>query len=271
MSKIITHLQKEFYRNFEYLTNRQERRIAWDDFITIFQSALDINKRLENEPLPTRITDFYHDDEWECFGRMFDLTMEALEWNPAQDFLGTLYMQLRLSNRSRGEEFTPYEVCQMMSSLTIDGVEECIQKRGWASVHDPACGAGATLIAFANECIQRGIDFQRQVLFVGQDISWTVAGMCFVQLSLLGCGGYVVVGNTLSSPLVSPNLLRPIKQEHQQIWYTPTYYLPPWSDRVVIDWFRRVDCEEKEGHNSGTNKETDGHPAENHEEGGKDV
>ena len=31
MSKIITHLQKEFYRNFEYLTNRQERRIAWDD------------------------------------------------------------------------------------------------------------------------------------------------------------------------------------------------------------------------------------------------
>ncbi len=271
MSKNIMHLQKEFCRNFECLTNRRDRRIAWEDFITISQRTLDINKHLKNEPLPTHITGFYHDDEWECFGHMFDLTMEALERNPAQEFLGNLYMELKLSNHSRGETFTPYAVCQMMSSLTIDDVEECIQKRGWASVHDPVCGAGATLIAFANECIQRGIDFQRQVLFVGQDISWTVAGMCFVQLSLLGCGGYVIVGNTLSSPLIGLSLLRPIEQEDQQIWYTPIYYLPPWSDRVVIDWFRRIDCGEKEGHNNGTNKETDGHPTENHEEGGKGV
>lgn len=271
MSKIILQLQKEFCKNFEYLTNRQDRRIAWEDFITISQRALDIHKHLENEPFPTHIVNFYHEDEWKCFGRMLDLTMNALEWNSDQDFLGNLYMQLGLSNHSRGEEFTPYAVCRVMASLTIDGIEERIRERGWAPVQDPACGAGATLIAFANECSRRGIDFQNHVLFIGQDISWTVAGMCFIQLSLLGCGGYVVVGDTLKDPLVGPNPLRPFEQEGQQIWYTPAYYLPPWSHRITIDWLESAEGMKKEDRNNGTDKEAGGCPAENHEEGGKGI
>ena len=81
MSKIIMQLQKEFCKNFDSLTGRQDRRIVWEDFITISQHALDIHKHLEGEPLPTHIADFYHDEEWECFGKMFDLTMKALEQN----------------------------------------------------------------------------------------------------------------------------------------------------------------------------------------------
>ena len=70
MSKIIMQLQKEFCKNFDSLTGRQDRRIVWEDFITISQHALDIHKHLEGEPLPTHIADFYHDEEWECFGKM---------------------------------------------------------------------------------------------------------------------------------------------------------------------------------------------------------
>ena len=66
MSKIIMQLQKEFCKNFDSLTGRQDRRIVWEDFITISQHALDIHKHLEGEPLPTHIADFYHDEEWEC-------------------------------------------------------------------------------------------------------------------------------------------------------------------------------------------------------------
>ena len=271
MSKIIMQLQKEFCKNFDSLTGRQDRRIVWEDFITISQRALDIHKHLEGKSLPTHIADFYHDEEWVCFGKMFDLTMKALERNSDQDFLGALYMKLGLSNHSRGEEFTPYGVCRVLASAAIKDIEERVQENGWTSVSDPACGAGAILIAYANECSRRGIDFQKHVLFIGQDVSWTGAGMCFVQLSLLGCGGYVIVGNTLAKPLIGPSLLRPFEQEGQQIWYTPTYYHPPWSDRVTIDWLQCAECAEKEGHNNGTDNKTDGHSTENHEEGGKDI
>lgn len=237
MSQIIleTRFQKEFYKHFERLTVRQDRRKVWDDFITISQSFLDTHKLLGNETLPAHITNFYHNDEWKHFSQMFQITMEALEWNPDQDFLGGLYMRLGLSNHSRGEEFTPYALCRGMASISARDIEKRIEEKGWASVYDPACGAGATMIAFANECFLRKIDFQKHILFVAQDIGWAVAGMCFIQLSLLGCGGYVIVGDTLKSPFVGASVLHPFQQKGQEIWYTPTYYLPPWSDRVMVD------------------------------------
>lgn len=266
-----TPLQKEFYKNFERLSARQDRRKVWEDFITVAQQFLDIHKLLACNQFPPHIMNFYQEDELECLSQMFILTMEALEKNPDQDFLGDLYMQPRLSSHSRGEMFTPYLVCRMVSSATIDDIEEHIREYGWAPVCDPACGAGATLIAIANECSQRGINFQKHVFFVGQDISWTGAGMCFIQLSLLGCGGYVIVGNTLTKPFVGPSLLCPFEQEGQQIWYTPAYYYPPWSDWVTIDWLQCAEYAGKESHDNGVDSETDGRSTENHEEGGKDI
>ena len=52
-------------------------------------------------------------------------------------------------------------------------------------MNDSACGAGAMLIAFANAAKQYGINYQKQVLFVAQDIDHTAAMMCYIQLSLL--------------------------------------------------------------------------------------
>lgn len=44
-----------------------------------------------------------------------------------------------------------------------------IEKQGWVSVNDPSCGAGALLLAFANECRRQHINYQTSVLFVAQD------------------------------------------------------------------------------------------------------
>ena len=59
---------------------------------------------------------------------------------------------------------------------------------------DPACGAGAMLIAFANAAKRHGINYQKHVLFVSQDIDRTAAMMCYIQMSLLGCPAVVVIG-----------------------------------------------------------------------------
>ena len=44
--------------------------------------------------------------------------------------------------------------------------------------------------------------------------------MCYIQLSLLGCAGYVVVGDTLSNP-IEGDVLFPDEKEGQEFWYTP--------------------------------------------------
>lgn len=56
-------------------------------------------------------------------------------------------MELGLSNDSGGQFFTPYNVCQMMAEMTIGNVVPQVKERGYITINDPACGAGATLIA----------------------------------------------------------------------------------------------------------------------------
>ena len=62
--------------------------------------------------------------------------------------------------------------------------------------------------------------------------------MCYLQLSLLGCAGYVIVADSLLYPAVgpgnSPLLLSPAPE--QEVWITPALYMEPWPAR--IQWER---------------------------------
>lgn len=71
-----------------------------------------------------------------------------------------------------------------MSAVTTPAEEfqQKIGDRGWVAVCDPTCGAGALLVAFANECRKKGINYQTDVLFVAQDIDYIV-GMIRILLS----------------------------------------------------------------------------------------
>lgn len=61
--------------------------------------------------------------------------------------------------------------------------DELLKGKRYISVNDPACGAGAMLIAFANVAKKHGINYQKHVLFVAQDIDRTAAMMCYIQMS----------------------------------------------------------------------------------------
>ena len=91
------------------------------------------------------------------------------------------------------------------------------QKYIYITVNDCCCGAGCLLIAFANEARKAKIDFQNRVIFVAQDLDFTAAMMCYIQLSLLGCKAIVKVGNSLTDPFVPADL------EGKDVWYTPMY------------------------------------------------
>ena len=173
----------------------------------------------------------YAPDEAEKFHELLMALIEGLDSNPNQDFLGSLYMVLDMGNDANGQFFTPYSVCQLMSQIDMDVVTETVDKRGWTSVNDPACGAGATLISFANACVEQGINYQSSILFVGQDIDQTAACMCYLQLSLLGCPGYIIVGNTLTSPPAGGEARGLIPATTENIWFTPFYFRSEWHSR----------------------------------------
>ena len=94
-----------------------------------------------------------------------------------------------------------------------------LKERRYISVNDPACGAGAMLIAFANVAKKHGINYQEQVLFVAQDIDRTAAMMCYIQMSLLGCPAIVVIGDSLAKPFPHPD---------NEVWCTLFFHLNQW-------------------------------------------
>lgn len=102
-----------------------------------------------------------------------------------------------------------------------------------------ACGAGATLISAANTFKERGINYQEKVLFVGQDIDRVVGQMCYIQLSLLGCAGYICIADTIVNPVVG-SVLQPDEQKGQEFWYTPPYYSNRWQMRIFIQNMKRL-------------------------------
>ena len=187
----------------------------------------------------------YRPEEAQKFAEMFVLTVEALERNPNQDFLGDLFMRFDLGNTWKGQFFTPYNVCQCMASLTAGNLGNQLEQQPWVSVCDPAVGAGALLIAFAQECLRQKVNYQSSVLFVGQDIDRTAAMMSFVQLNLLGCPGYIVVGDSLLHPMAGPSVLLPVPQEGQDIWYTPMFFSDIWQLRIAAERIKILGVQEK--------------------------
>ena len=97
------------------------------------------------------------------------------------------------------------------------------------------------LIAFANHCLRHEVNYQQKILFVGQDLDPTVAKAAYIQLSLIGAAGYIVIGDTLSEPVVSPHgtpLFAPMDRE---TFITPMYSLSDvWESRRRIHMMGRL-------------------------------
>ena len=224
--------QKAIAKTFEALlrSGRHNRWTVWSDFVTMAACTLsmaDLQRRGEREKLYADISAKYTPGELEQFSSMFWNVISALEENPEQDLLGEMFMRLELGNDRNGQFFTPYSVCTAMAKMSAGNLEAEISKKGYISVNDCCCGAGALLIAFANEVKSQNINYQQHVLFVAQDIDFTAAMMCYIQLSLIGCPGYVIVGNTLTSPPTQ-------SLSEQNVWYTPLYFLDVWHFRRTL-------------------------------------
>lgn len=229
--------EREFLELFKPLCEARSPWQVWLDIITAIACAISNSV----PSTPDDVKEKREKEYAECINRfggtdipvkIFSLIVKALEANPWQNFLGDIFTMLGLFDYWKGQVFTPYHVCHFMAEVLYGpDVEEKIKQNRWISVSDPACGTGAMLIAAAEIFYKKGINYQQNVLFVAQDIDRTVGMMCYIQLSLLGCPGYVVIGNSITNPVTGVNVISPTEKEGQEFWYTPMYDLPIWFIR----------------------------------------
>ena len=239
--------QKNIVRLIEGIEGRYSKWDIWQDFIVM--SAIGIANVLNGPYKESREKDYraraekYSEKEMGAFAQMLAEVADTMEQNPDQDFLGELFMALDLGNEWKGQFFTPYSVCRAMAVITCgDGLKQKIEQQGWVSVNDPACGAGALLLAFANECRRPGrdINYQTSVLFVAQDIDFLAGMMCYIQMSLLGCPGYVVIDDSISHPITGLDPRGLIPRDGPNVWYTPMYFRDVWHWRRLWVQMDRV-------------------------------
>ncbi len=154
----------------------------------------------------------YKPAEQQMLCEMFAWLVEALEWEP-DDVLGTIYMEANMGSKATAQVFTPFSLSEMCARLAIDA--KPIPETGPITINEPSCGGGGMIIAAARVLRQRGINYQRRLEVVAQDLDWRCVYMCYVQLSLLGIRALVVQGDTLAHPY------HPMETERSHILVTP--------------------------------------------------
>lgn len=225
----------EFKKAFMSLCGKHAPYAVWQDMVQMI--ACEISNSVDRRHADARERRYqdirvkYTPEEMERFAQLFKMIVMSMEENTNCDYLGDMYMRLEFGSRVAGQVFTPYNVCRMMAKMSVPDMREQIEENGWCIVHDCACGAGATLIAAANALKDAGVNFQQHALFIGQDLDATVALMCYIQLSLLGCAGYVRIGDTLTHPATGDALFGDIGED---TWYTPMFYHENWHMRRTI-------------------------------------
>lgn len=245
--KHVGHLQdreKEFLKLFDQLTYSRSAWQVWEDLMTVM--ACSISNAVDRTPDKFKRREEQYERSIKNLGgveipaQMLGTVVMALEENPNQDFLGRLYMNLNLGSHWHGQFFTPYHVSELMAKMTIgEGCRAEIEEKGYVSVCDPCVGAGAMLIAAATAFRKYKVNYHTSVLFIGQDIDSVVAKMAYIQISLLGCPGYITIGNSLTNPQTG-HVLFPEENEGQELWITPLFMHQVWEMRRTAILMRNL-------------------------------
>lgn len=127
---------------------------------------------------------------------MSNMTLMLIELmgSGLNDWLGKIYMMSGNGNGRIGQFFTPYSV----SIATAETRMKSMKDQETIHLYEPSTGSGGMIIAAADVLNRRGINYQKKLKVIAQDIDWLAVYMTYVQLSLYGVNAKVIQGDTLS-------------------------------------------------------------------------
>lgn len=170
------------------------------DFVEMYAMSISnactlLNSKLKQarEQKYLEIIKKYKELEQNKFHELCGILVLALEQDMV-DVLGNVYMGLESGSKHTGQFFTPNHISRLTARLMppvrdVDGI---------IRFTEPTCGSGGMAIAYAKVLAEQGIDYQKNLEVVAQDIDYRCVHMCYVQLSLLGIKATVIRQNTLT-------------------------------------------------------------------------
>lgn len=204
---------KEFISKLHNLDKARRVNEVFKDFLTLCTCSLaqPFYRSDEIEQRYLNTVKQYTKEQAEEFSKLLAFLVMALEEKP-QDFLGQVYMQLNLGNVATGQFFTPYHVSKMMSEICFTDIEKQLEEKDFITLAEPCCGSGGMIIAYAETLKEQGYNYQNQLFVEAIDIDEMCFMMTYIQLSLLGVGARVMLGDSLA-------------WKFQQVLYTPFYFI----------------------------------------------
>ncbi len=209
-----------FVRLFGDTARYHHRGRVFEDLITCASISVE-NSWLKCESLEKEYLEVigrYERADVERFPQLFGMIIEGVSLK--SDFLGSLFMELELGSTHMAQFFTPYEVSRLMAQIELVDVEKHFQDQDFITVAEPACGAGGMMIAVADVLQERGFNPQKAMWAHCTDVDALAARLCYLQLSLLGIPGAVVVGNALTL-------------QQRRVMLTPMHHMGMWQYRLA--------------------------------------
>lgn len=188
---------------------------------TALSNAADSTRYEKREARYLEIARKYEKSELLIFSQIMGEVTLALEEKP-EDVLGTVFHALELHNAARGQFFTPYSICSMMARMTLgakDDLERTLKERGFICAQEPAVGAGAMVIAFADTIREMGINYQQCLHVTAVDIDRRAVHMSYIQFTLLHIPAIVLEGNGLAMTF-------------QDEWHTLAHVMGNWRRKL---------------------------------------
>ena len=121
-------------------------------------------------------------------------------------------MKAELGSKQTGQFFTPYHLSVLTAEM---GIPKDISPENPLIMNEPSAGGGM-IIAAAKVLKRRGLNPQKCMKVIAQDMDWKGVYMTYVQLSLLGIKAAVVQGDTLGEPAIDPR-----RYPQERVFYTP--------------------------------------------------
>ncbi|MFC1040762.1 N-6 DNA methylase [Pasteurella multocida] len=215
--------ETQFMSLFKQIAPQYRRAEVFDDFIALsalemyqitYGTEADKSLRERFQQVKAR----YRDEEFTQLAQLFAIVIRALT-KKRYDFLGSVFMKLELGNGYKGQYFTPSHIADLMAKVTLEGCQEKIKRQGFITLSEPTCGSGVMVIGCVNAMFELGLNPQQQLWACCQDIDFTAAMMCYIQLSLLHIPACIVVGDSL-------------KGETKVQMYTLAHLMGNWSYKL---------------------------------------
>ena len=199
----------DFRKILERLSHRHDTRRIFDAFVRLAACAVAAQTR-EAEYLEE--AKHWDKADLETFAEALGALVTEMETKPFEDVIGGYYMEFALSSKGQqwnGEYHTPKPICDLMAQIIMG--DQDLPAEGPIRVCEPACGAGAMILAVGQSCSPEA---RRRLRVTAVDINRTACDMAFINTTLWGIPTRILHGNSLSN-------------EYWAAW-SNIHYIAPW-------------------------------------------